>query len=70
MHFWQVVILGAGGTFAPVKYGLSGVMPAFINNMDGSFLGIREKLLSLKCSLDSKNERNLSLISLSPMFSM
>jgi hypothetical protein len=27
MHFWQVVILGAGGVRVPAKYGLSGAIP-------------------------------------------
>ena len=43
-----------------MKYGLSGAIPAFINNKLLSFLGTNGKLSILKCSLDSKKLIKLS----------
>ena len=41
-------------------------MPEFMSSSEGSFCGMSEKLGSRRCPFDSKNERNISLSSLSP----
>src|SRR4029079_2825414 len=57
----MVVTLGAGGAFAPEKYGLSGCIPAEMKSVDGSSGGgIRGKDGKRRCSFDSKNERKPS----------
>src|SRR4029079_12796492 len=57
----MVVTLGAGGAFAPEKYGFSGCIPAEMKSVDGSSGGgIRGKDGNRRCSFDSKNERKAS----------
>ena len=38
-HFWQLVSRWWGGVSRPVKYGLSGCMPALISSVEGSSRG-------------------------------
>ena len=41
-HFWHEVRRMYGGASRPVKYGLSGCMPALMSSVDGSLRGIRD----------------------------
>ena len=60
-HFCTVVKRGAGGAFAPEKYGFSGCIPAEMKSVDGSSGGgIRGNDGKRRCSFDSKNERKPS----------
>ena len=67
IHFWQVVTRLRGGVISPVKYFFIGAIPLLISRRLLSSFGTREKLGSLKQPFDSKNERNFSLNSLSPV---
>ena len=52
---------GAGGVFAPEKYGLSGCIPAEMNSVDGSSGGgISGNDGKRRWPCSSKNERNPS----------
>ena len=66
MHFWQVVTRFFGGVTSPVKYFFIGAIPELISSRLLSPWGISEKLPSRRCSFDSKNSRNFSLVHLVP----
>ena len=66
IHFWHVVTLFLGGISWPVKNGLRGAIPELISKRLLSLCGTSDADGSLKWSLDSKNERNFSLISFTP----
>jgi len=53
----------AGGTAAPVKYGLKGTIPAAVHKSEGSPAGIREALGRILWFFAAKKSRNLFLIS-------
>src|SRR5262249_44581597 len=63
-HFWQVVVVGAGGGSRPRKYGICGCIPALVRSVErSSARGIREADGCRRCPFDSKNDRNPSRIS-------
>ena len=41
-HFWHEVSRMCGGVSRPVKYGLSGCIPALMSSVEGSLRGISE----------------------------
>jgi hypothetical protein len=55
---------------SPVKYFFIGAMPELISSRLLSSFGISEKLGSRRCPFDSKNDRNFSRRSFSPVHSI
>ena len=62
-HGWMLHRSGAGGIASPVKYGLSGAMPALTYSRVGSPTGTTEAAAIRRCCRAVKNRRNVSRMS-------